>query len=134
MQTAKSPCILPIFTVEAVHGIFSKKFQLLHNQFDNKMLPKAGTICRIASFPLNRFGKPLNSDTELQTEIISWMEMRRNCINDLMVEKEEKRWERRKTLFTSLKSTEILDFPELDENELKIFSLAATNSSSPYRI
>ena len=41
--------------------------------------------------------------------------------NTLAVEAETKRWSRRKSLFASLSSNDVLDFPELTEQDLKIF-------------
>ena len=38
------------WVVEAVHGILGKKYKLLHQQLDKKLLPKVGGYCRIACF------------------------------------------------------------------------------------
>ncbi len=43
------------WVVESIHGIVSKKFKLLHNQFDNKMLRNAASYCKMACFLQNTF-------------------------------------------------------------------------------
>lgn len=43
--------------VAAVHGAIGKKHHLLHNVLDNKLLPLAKLLCRIAGFLNNTFGK-----------------------------------------------------------------------------
>ena len=42
--------------------------------------------------------------------------------NTLATEAEEKGWIRRKTPFKTVTSNEILDFPDMTEKDLKIFS------------
>lgn len=55
--------------VEVIHGILGQKYNLLHHQMDNKLLPKAGSLCRIACFIQNEFGKRLDSKENMD-EII----------------------------------------------------------------
>lgn len=52
------------WAVEAVHGAISEKHHLLHNVLDNKLLPVVESLCRIAGFLNNCFGKRLNSVVE----------------------------------------------------------------------
>lgn len=110
------------WVVEAIHGILGKKFKLLHNQLDNKLLPKAGLFCKIACFLNNEFGKRLNSDEELHEEILERMLLNINTTeNTLASEAESSSWSRRKTLFSKFSSEELLDFPEMTDRDLKIF-------------
>lgn len=112
------------WVVEAVHGILGKKYKLLHQQLDNKLLPKAGAYCRIACFLNNRFGKRLNSDKNedgLQDIIIERMLKCNQAENTLASEVATARWSRRSTTMTKLTSNEVTDFPEMTERDLKIF-------------
>lgn len=69
------------WAVEAIHGILGEKYHLLHQQVDNKLLPKVGSYCRIASFLNNKFGKRLDSDIDQLNEIVSRMESRKSIDN-----------------------------------------------------
>ena len=106
--------------VEAIHGILGEKYHLLHHQIDNKFLPKVQACCRIASFLNNKFGKRLDSDSELFDQIVNQMGSRKSTENTLANKVETERLGRRKVPFQPLSSDHIADFPELTENELKI--------------
>lgn len=54
-------------------------------------------------------------------EILTQITQKSGDKNELAVLVEEKRWNRRKTLLAPLKPTDIFDFPELTEKELKFF-------------
>lgn len=88
---------------------------------DNKLLPKLKSYCRIASFLNNKFGKRLESDVENQEEILHQLESDSAVENTLSNEVEEKGWNRKKVVFQQLLSSDLLDFPEMTEKELKIF-------------
>lgn len=125
-ESNESRCVTKLrWVVEAVHGIIGKKYKLLHQQLDNKLLPKAGAYCRIACFLNNTFGKRLNSDKDddgLQDIIIERMLKNVNQNeNTLAIEAEDARWSRRPTTTIKLTSEEISDFPEMTERDLKIF-------------
>lgn len=109
------------WVIEAVHGIIGQKYKLLHHQLHNSLLPDAGLYCRIACFLQNRFGKRLNSDKGLLDEIISRMNATKNDVNTLAVEVENNNWNRKVTPFQLLSSEELLDFPEMSLDELKVF-------------
>lgn len=112
------------WVVEAVHGIIGKKYKLLHQQLDNKLIPKAAAYCKIACFLNNTFGKRLNSDKDedgLQDIIIERMLSGNHNENTLALEAETARWSIRPTTTTKITSEEITDFPELTERDLKIF-------------
>lgn len=108
------------WAVEAVHGILKQKYRMLDHKLDNKMLPKVGTYFRIASFLNNLFGKRLKSDADFSYEILERMKARRHIENSLADEFEEKGWLRKKIMFQSLSSNDLLDFPEMTEKDLKI--------------
>lgn len=108
------------WVVEAIHGIVGQKYRLLHQQMDNKLLPKVRSLCRIACFLNNTFGKRLNSDVGLCEEIVDRMSSEKSTENSLSVQVENQRWNRRKVLFKRLSATELLDFPEMTEKDLKI--------------
>lgn len=106
--------------VEAVHGIIGQRNKLLHHQLDNKLLPKLGTFCRIVSYIHNTFSKRLESDEERCDEILRQMESRDGLENTLAKDVEEKHWSRRKLPFRKITSSDITDFPELTEADLKL--------------
>ena len=108
------------WVIEAVHGIIAQKFKLLHHQLDNKLLHNAASYCKIACFLINTFGKRLNSDVGIYEEVMEQMLLKRNVNNSLAIEAETKRWSRRKLPFQKLSSTELMDFPEMTENDLKV--------------
>lgn len=111
------------WVLEAIHGILEKKYKLLHQQLDNKLLPTAGAYCKIACFLNNRYGKRLYSDEdeELKNLIIQRMLNSSKEENTLAKEAETARWSRRSTTTTKITSQEILDFPKMTERDLKIF-------------
>lgn len=110
------------WVVESVHGILKQKYKLLDRKFDNKMLPKTKSYVRIASFLQNEFGKRLDSDAELSSEIVIQMNSTRNTENTLMPEVVLKKWHTAtKTPFQTITSEDLEDFPELTMNDLKIF-------------
>lgn len=109
------------WVVEAVHGIMGEKYKMLHYQFDNKMLPKAISYCKIAGFLVNTFGKRCVSKLSTNKDVLSQIRKQSTQENTLATEAETGRWSRRKITFKKLSSREILDFPELTENDLKIF-------------
>ncbi|KAH9512011.1 hypothetical protein DERF_010427 [Dermatophagoides farinae] len=108
------------WVVEAVHGVIGQKYKLLHNQFQNKSLPKLATYCRIACFLHNKFGKKFNSDSENMEEIINSMKSS-NDVNSLAEMVEQGRWNTKRSLFKTFSSDDALDFPRMSIKELKIF-------------
>lgn len=109
------------WVVEAVHGIIGKKYKLLHHQLDNKLLPSVRLFCQIVCFLNNTFGKRLGSDKGISDIIVERLLHPQYAINTLAQEVEDGRWGRRKSMFSELSSTDVLDFPEISEEELKIF-------------
>ncbi|KAJ8683762.1 hypothetical protein QAD02_019554 [Eretmocerus hayati] len=108
------------WVVEAVHGIIGRKCKLLHNQVDNKLLPKIGLYARIACYLHNEYGRKLNSDSGMEDAIFVRMTQDVHNSNQLALEVEEKRWNRRSSLLLKVTSNDIQDFPEMTENDLKI--------------
>ncbi|XP_043287510.1 uncharacterized protein [Venturia canescens] len=108
------------WVVEAVHGILKQKYRVLDHKLDNKLLSKVRSYCRIVCFLNNEYGKRLDSDKDLSEEVVSLMKSRKDQDNSLANEVEISRWARRKVPFTSIKSDDLLDFPEMTEKGLKI--------------
>lgn len=108
------------WVVEAVHGIIGKKFKLLHNVFDNKLLHSAKSYIRIACFLNNEFGRRLNSDWGMEQAIAERMLSRRNVENLVQKRVETEKLSRRTRPFARLTSGELTDFPELTEDQLKL--------------
>lgn len=108
------------WVVEAVHGVISQKYRLLHHNLDNKILPKVKTLCKIVGFLHNKYGKRIDYSSDIDDEIIDQMEKTMHVPNTLSSEVESKRWSRRKTLLKMLASSEVLDFPRLTEYQLKV--------------
>jgi len=100
-----------------VHGVIGKKFGLLHKQLDNKLLSKVGVYCQIACFLYNKFVKRIQSDYQILDQIILRMKEGKTVENDLAVEKEEQRWQRRKSLFIAISLGGLTDFPELSKDD-----------------
>lgn len=118
--------------VEAIYGILGEKYHLLHQQIDNKLLPKVSAYCRIASFLNNKFGKRLDSDIGNFEEIMCQMESRKCTENTLAKQVEAEHLGRRKVPFKQLSSSDIIDFPEMIEKELKIFFIYQLNQAVLY--
>lgn len=108
------------WAVEAIHGIIKQKYRLLDKVIDNKLLPKIGLYFKIAAFLHNQFGKALRSDAILSEEIVVRIKHQIDCENTLANEAEEEGWFRKKLMFQSITSNDLLDFPEMTEKDLKI--------------
>lgn len=108
------------WVVEAVHGMIKSKNHLLDHKFDNKMISKVEAYYQIVSFLLNLFGKRLIFDAETSADIIRRMLAQKNVDNTLATEVEEKGWLRKRLIFQSISSEDLLRFPELTENDLQI--------------
>ena len=106
--------------VEASHGIIKQNYRLLDHNLDNKLLSNIGTYFRIASFLNNKFGKRLQSYTEFSSKIIERIKARKDVGNTFAVEAEEDGWFRKKFVFQSITSGDVLNFPEMTERDLKI--------------
>ncbi|XP_075589844.1 uncharacterized protein LOC142597771 [Dermatophagoides farinae] len=109
------------WVVEAIHGIIGQKYDLLHRQYKNYSLKKLGLYCRIACYLYNTFGKRLTSDYNMVDTIVNRMKSKRHDQNYLAELVEENRWNRRLTAYKQLNSEDLLDFPEMTIDELKIF-------------
>ena len=107
--------------VESVHGVLGKKYNLLHNQLDNKLIPKVGSLCKVASYLNNTFGKRLNSDQDIVQEVVDQINSRKDVENTLANEIDDNKWNRKTLPFKQITSDDLLDFPEMSEKELKIF-------------
>lgn len=108
------------WAVEAGHGIIKQKYRILDHRIDNDLLPKIGTLTKIACFLNNTFGKRLHSDQGMFDEVVERMRQMRGVPNTLAEEAEEKGWNRVQRVWIKVKSDSILDFPELTEKDLKI--------------
>lgn len=109
------------WAVEAVHGILKQKFKLIDRKVNNKLLPKIGLYCRIVSFLHNEFGQRLASDKENVDEIVGKMKARKHTENTLAADVIEQAWDRRKVPFQNISPTDLEDFPEMTDNDLKLF-------------
>lgn len=107
------------WVVEAVHGVIGQKYKLLHHQLDNKLLDHASLYCKIACFLVNKFGKRFISNVSTMDEVLIQVKNHPKE-NTLAQEAENGKWSRRKTQFQKITSTDVDDFPEITENELKI--------------
>lgn len=108
------------WAVESVHGMLKEKNKLLKQVFDNKMLHRIRSYYRIASYLLNRYGKRLTSDTDTYDEILERMIKKKNEDNNLAKKVEDEGWLRKKLTFASVTSSDIMDFPEMTDTDLKI--------------
>lgn len=87
----------------------------------NTLLPTVRSFCRIAYLLHNTFGKRLNSDNQYSEEIISRISEQKDQPNTLGLEVETHRWSRRKIPFQQITAIDLTDFPEMTEQDLKIF-------------
>lgn len=108
------------WVVEVVHGILKQKFKLIDRKIDNKLLPKIGLYC-LVSFLHNEFGQRFASDKENVDEIIGRMKTRKHTKNTLAAEVIEQAWNCRKVPFQNISPTDLEDFPEMTDNDLKLF-------------
>ncbi|XP_058810622.1 uncharacterized protein LOC131675604 [Phymastichus coffea] len=108
------------WVIEAVHGQIKLKFKLLHHNMDNKMLPKAKSLCRIACYLNNKFGKRFKTDDKISDEIINKMLNPTFTENTLAEEVTEAGWSRKIKNFQKLSATDLVDFPEMSERDFKI--------------
>lgn len=99
-----------------------------HYQLYDKLLSEPGLSCRIACFFNNHFETRQSSDTK-QKDIIMERMLNYNKGQNTFAKKkvETARWSRRSTT-TKMTSREILDFPDMTENSLKIFFHLHNNS------
>ena len=77
---------------------------------------------KFEAFLRNHFRKALKSDSHLAEEIVWRMKLQSQVENTLDNEAEEKGWFRKKLMFQSFSSNDLLDIPELTEKDLKIWS------------
>ncbi|XP_051171003.1 uncharacterized protein LOC127287892 isoform X1 [Leptopilina boulardi] len=110
-----------LWVVEVVHGIIAQKYKLLHHQFNNRLLPDAGTYCKVANLLYNLFGKRLNCDSEKLSDIIARMKSNRNTTNSLAEKVYNENLNRKSVSFQVLSSRDLLDFPEITTDDLKIY-------------
>ncbi|XP_008553228.3 uncharacterized protein LOC103575255 [Microplitis demolitor] len=108
------------WVVEAVHGNIAQKYKLLHYSFDNKMLPKLELLCKTIGFLHNTYEKRLHSDSSLSNIIVQYMKSRMDIENTLSQEVQSQHWNRKKNTLKCLTASELLDFPRLTEDQLKI--------------
>lgn len=108
------------WVVEAIHGILGQKYRLLHHQFRNNMLHDAGTYTRIAYFLLNKFGKRLNVANEKMHMIVDRMKSQNHEFNELAIEIEDSNLNRKTVPFQSISSSDLLDFPRLELEDLQL--------------
>lgn len=109
------------WVVEAVHGMLKQKYRLLDLKFDNKMLPRVSNFYRIASFLHNQYNKRLISDEEYSDEIVEMIKSRNYTNNTLADEVDKNGWQRKKLPFETILSSDLIDFPEMTEKDLKLF-------------
>lgn len=109
------------WVVEAVHGAIAQKYRLLHNSLDNKFIPKLKVLCKIVGFLQNKYGQRFNSHGDNNDEVLEYMESRMSVVNTLSEEVIIQKWNRRKSAFQQLTSSEILDFPQLSKQQLAVF-------------
>lgn len=92
----------------------------MHNQFHNQLLPDAGTYCKIACFLYNLTAKRLESDTENLEVIIQRMKLQKSISNHLAQKVQEENLNKKSVPFASITSNDLLDFPELSIDDLKL--------------
>jgi len=63
----------------------------------------------------------LNSDRKLETEILARIALTKDLPNLFANQVEEAGWKRKKTPFRVMTSGDVLDFPELSEDQLKVY-------------
>ncbi len=71
-------------------------------------------------FLTDMFGERLLSDQELQASIVTRMLRMKNVTNKFATEVEKGSWNRKKLPFKPLSSNDLLDFPAVSLNNLKI--------------
>jgi len=105
------------WVVEVINTFLKNSFKAL-KQVPNKSLPHTHEDYRIAAALINKFFKRLISDQNGDKEIIKTMKSKLNIPNELQKIVENNKL-KSKTKFIKLDSTQIIDFPKLDLNEIK---------------
>ena len=113
------------WVIEAVHGIIKQKYHLIQRKLDNKMLYDIGSYFRIASFLHNKFGERLNSDTKYPEKIGENMIAAKHKENELADIVEKHGWLRKKLPFKNITSDDVCNFPEMNEDDLKLFFMGS---------
>jgi hypothetical protein len=103
--------------VEVINTFLKNSFKAL-KQVPNKSLPHTHEDYRIAGALINRFFKRLISDQNGDEEIVKNMKSKLNTHNELQKIVENNQL-KSKAKFIKLDSTQIIDFPKLDLNEIK---------------
>jgi hypothetical protein len=103
--------------VEVINTFLKNSFKAL-KQVPNKSLPHTHEDYRIAAALINRFFKRLISDQNGDEEIVKNMKNKLNTHNELQTIVENNQL-KSKAKFIKLDSTQIIDFPKLDLNEIK---------------
>jgi hypothetical protein len=105
------------WVVEVINTFLKNSFKAL-KQVPNKSLPHTHEDYRIAGALINRFFKRLISDQNGDEEIVKNMKNKLNTHNELQTIVENNQL-KSKAKFIKLDSTQIIDFPKLDLNEIK---------------
>lgn len=105
------------WVVEVINTFLKNSFKAL-KQVPNKSLPHTHEDYRIAAALINRFFKRLISDQNGDEEIVKNMKNKLNTHNELQTIVENNQL-KSKAKFIKLDSTQIIDFPKLDLNEIK---------------
>ncbi|GLV33380.1 hypothetical protein CBL_20126 [Carabus blaptoides fortunei] len=100
------------WVVESAHGIMANKYRLLHNQMRNRTLPRARVYCRTAGF--------LYNDKSQQHEIVQRMYYTLKTIKLLAQIVAYANYDRKNEPFQQISSEDLLDFPRLSVDQLKL--------------
>ena len=85
------------------------------------MLPKAHIYYKIAVFLVNQFGKRCVSKVSTDKKVLEQIRIQDTKENMLAIKAETGRWSKRKIPFKKLTSANVLNFPDMSENDLHIF-------------
>ena len=113
------------WVVEAVHGIIKQKWKFLSSKIKNQSLLHIQTCFRIAGCLHNMYGKELVSDKNFEDEIIRLLKFNVNKPNKFTDFVNSQNFERKTSAFKNINESEIHDFPELTNDDLRLFTLGS---------
>ena len=106
------------WVVESANGRI-KQWRALSNVLPNSQIPFAGDYVRIVCSLCNAFRPPLVTSLESDAVIAKRMMALARSPNKLQQKVTDNKWDKRRTIWKTMDVSEMPDFPQLNENELR---------------
>lgn len=106
------------WVVESANGRI-KQWRALSNVLPNSQIPFAGDYVRIVCSLCNAFRPPLVTSLESDAVMAKRMMALAKSDNKLQQKVTDNKWDKRRTIWKSMDASEMPDFPQLNETELR---------------